>query len=305
MSTYQPLLVQQIPEEWAAYVASSLSLDLELFLNDTTYFPKDVFAAFRLTPLPDVKVVIIGQDPYHNGQANGLAFSVDNDQPSPPSLRNIQKEIKNEFDYEGPADLRRWAENGVFLLNTVLTVAPKKARSHAGKGWEEFTDQVIRVISDQREGVVFMLWGGDAHQKEALIDESKHLVLKTSHPSPLSAHRGFLGCNHFIQANQYLGGRAIRWHTTQREREIHKLAVARTKNWKGTHLKKLIEEIKELEFDTDYLPLELARWCPDKICLKLFKLGSRFQITSQIEKVLASQQKQLTLNWLSQNDSLS
>lgn len=167
----------------------------------------DYFRALNLTPLDEVKVVILGQDPYHNpGQAQGLSFSVPEDQPMPPSLKNIYKEIRDTLGGEMPphGNLEHWAKQGVLLLNAVLTVEENTPGAHRGKGWERFTDTIIQTVSDQREGVVFMLWGGYARRKKPLIDTRKHLVLEAPHPSPLSAHRGFFGCNHFKKANDYL-----------------------------------------------------------------------------------------------------
>lgn len=168
----------------------------------------EVFNAFRLTPLQDLKVVILGQDPYHGaGQAHGLCFSVPRGVKLPPSLRNIYKAIRHDYpDYEPPehGDLTHWARQGVLLLNTVLTVEEGKAHSHASWGWERFTDTVIEKINDHCEGVVFLLWGAHAQKKGALIDRQRHHVLTAVHPSPLSAHRGFLTCGHFRRTNELL-----------------------------------------------------------------------------------------------------
>ncbi len=178
---------------------------------------KEIFNAFWHCPLPKVKVVILGQDPYHGpGQAHGLSFSVKPGIPFPPSLLNIFKELKRDLGLELPpnGDLTRWADQGVFLLNATLTVRAHQAGSHQGKGWEEFTDEVIKIISNKREHVIFLLWGAYAQKKAGLIDARKHLILKAPHPSPLSAHRGFLGCGHFSQTNEYLiqtGQEPIRW----------------------------------------------------------------------------------------------
>lgn len=169
--------------------------------------PHSLFRALELCPFPKVKVVILGQDPYHGpGQAHGLAFSVPENTRIPPSLQNIYKEITSDLRVPMPAsgNLERWAIQGVLLLNTTLTVEDGKAGSHQGWGWETFTDAIIQTLSHQREHVVFLLWGNHAKKKAALIDTSKHLVLTAPHPSPLSAHRGFLGCKHFSQANKYL-----------------------------------------------------------------------------------------------------
>jgi uracil-DNA glycosylase len=171
---------------------------------------KDIFRAFELTPLTDVRVVILGQDPYHGPeQANGLAFSVHAGQKPPPSLRNMLKEVWDDVGGMPWVDLTRWAEQGVFLLNTVLTVEEKRPGSHAKFGWETFTDEVIRTISVHQPHVVFMLWGNYAQKKETLIDTTKHLVLKAPHPSPLSAYQGFFGCRHFSQANAFLEGKGL------------------------------------------------------------------------------------------------
>jgi uracil-DNA glycosylase len=188
------------------------------YQNQDVFPPgKEIFNAFQHCPLEAVKIVILGQDPYHGpGQAHGLSFSVKAGVPFPPSLLNILKEIKTDIGADMPADgdLTRWADQGVFLLNATLTVRAGQAGSHQNQGWEQFTDEVIRVISSSRENVVFMLWGAYAQKKADLIDSKKHLILKAPHPSPLSAHRGFLGCRHFSKANSYLtekGIAPIRW----------------------------------------------------------------------------------------------
>jgi len=178
---------------------------------------KQIFSAFWHCPLPEVKVVILGQDPYHGeGQANGLAFSVAAGLPFPPSLLNIFKELKTDLGVSMPpnGDLSRWAAQGVFLLNATLTVRANSAGSHQNQGWENVTDAVIRTISQEREGVVFLLWGAYAQKKEELIDSKKHYILKAPHPSPLAAHRGFWGCKHFSKTNDYLvstGQAPISW----------------------------------------------------------------------------------------------
>ena len=159
------------------------------------------------TPFGEIKAVIIGQDPYHEeGQAMGLSFSVPKGQKIPPSLVNIYKEIEMEMGVKMPShgDLTGWAKQGVLLLNAVLTVRAHQANSHKNKGWEEFTDGIIKKISRDREGVVFLLWGANARAKKNLIDEKKHLVLESAHPSPLSAYNGFFGCGHFNKTNEYL-----------------------------------------------------------------------------------------------------
>ncbi len=172
----------------------------------------EYFNAFNLTPFDKVKVVILGQDPYHGpDQAHGLCFSVRKGIAFPPSLRNIFKEIHDDLGLPVPTHgcLTHWAEQGVLLLNSVLTVEQAKAAAHQGKGWERFTDAVIRELNEKREGIVFMLWGSYAQKKGQFIDTSKHCVLKSVHPSPLSAHRGFLGCKHFSKANAYLLSRNL------------------------------------------------------------------------------------------------
>lgn len=166
-----------------------------------------IFNAFNLCPLPKVKVVLIGQDPYHEpGQAHGLCFSVNDGVPFPPSLRNIFQEIQTDLGTPVPAsgNLTRWAEQGVLLLNATLTVRAHAAASHQRRGWEEFTDAVIRLVSAEREHVVFILWGSYAQSKAVLIDSTKHCILRSAHPSPLSAYRGFFGNHHFSICNQYL-----------------------------------------------------------------------------------------------------
>ena len=167
-----------------------------------------MFSAFQATEFDKVKVVILGQDPYHGpGQAHGLCFSVKHGIKTPPSLRNMYKELQQSvpgFEIPAHGNLQSWAEQGVLLLNTVLTVEQGKAHSHSKIGWEQFTDKVIEVLNQHANGLVFMLWGSHAHKKGAHIDTQKHHVLKTTHPSPLSAHRGFLGCGHFIHCNQLL-----------------------------------------------------------------------------------------------------
>ncbi len=178
------------------------------------------FSSFQLTSLNEVKLVIIGQDPYHGvGQANGLAFSVEKDTKIPPSLINIYKELEEDINLQPPnhGDLTFWAKQGVLLLNSVLTVVKGEPASHSDKGWEIFTDKVIEILN-QKENLVFMLWGSYAQKKGSIIDTSKHCVLKAPHPSPLSAHRGFFGSKHFSKANQYLtkqGKTPIKW--TQEE----------------------------------------------------------------------------------------
>lgn len=174
-----------------------------------TVYPSEehIFEAFRLTPLDKVKVVILGQDPYHGeGQAHGLCFSVNKNIKVPPSLVNIFKELKDDLNIEIPkhGNLESWAKQGVLLLNTVLTVEDGKAGSHHKKGWEKFTDKVIEVLNNEKEHLVFILWGSPAHKKALHVDEKKHFILRSVHPSPLSVYRGFIGSKPFSQANAYL-----------------------------------------------------------------------------------------------------
>jgi uracil-DNA glycosylase len=180
----------------------------ELSAGRRFYPPAErVFNAFALTPFEDVRVVLLGQDPYHGpGQAMGLCFSVPAGVPLPPSLRNIYDELVRDVDVPRPStgDLTPWAERGVLLLNAVLTVAPGQPASHAGKGWERFTDRAIAELSERHEGIVFLLWGRYAQQKGAVVDHARHHLLTTTHPSPLSASNGFLGCCHFSRANALL-----------------------------------------------------------------------------------------------------
>ena len=189
---------------------------LQTFLTEearrqTLYPPvSERFNAFTLTPFEQVRVVILGQDPYHGpGQANGLCFSVAQGVRPPPSLMNIFRELGSDLGAPMPAhgDLTPWARQGVLLLNTVLSVAAKQANSHRGRGWEQFTDAVIDVLNRERAGLVFLLWGAAAAKKTAMIDATRNLILKAPHPSPLSAYRGFLGCRHFSQVNAHLRAR--------------------------------------------------------------------------------------------------
>ena len=168
---------------------------------------EEIFNAFHFTPLSKVKAVIIGQDPYHNaGQAHGLCFSVQPGTEIPPSLVNIYKELQDDLGCYIPDNgyLVKWAEQGVLLLNTVLTVRAHQANSHQGKGWEQFTDAVIRAVNAKEEPVVFLLWGRPAQMKKSMLNNPKHLILEAPHPSPLSAYRGFFGCKHFSRANEFL-----------------------------------------------------------------------------------------------------
>ncbi len=174
--------------------------------------PKLIFNAFDRCPFDTVKVVVLGQDPYHGrGQAHGLCFSVPQGVRLPPSLQNVYKELADDLGVSAPeiGDLTQWAEQGVLLLNSTLTVAAGHPGSHQGKGWERFTDAAIATLSREREHVVFMLWGNYARAKKALIDESKHLILEAAHPSPYSAASGFFGCKHFSKANEYLAAHRI------------------------------------------------------------------------------------------------
>lgn len=210
-------MYQKLEKTWLVALSKEFTKDYFLELNEkikkayieNRIYPnkENIFAALNLCPLDKVKVVIIGQDPYHGeGQAHGLAFSVLPETKIPPSLKNIYKEISNDLGKEIPAtgNLNAWTEQGVLLLNATLTVESQQPGSHQGIGWEIFTDEIIKIISDQKEHVVFLLWGKYAEAKANLIDETKHLVLKAPHPSPFSAHSGFFGCRHFSQANEYL-----------------------------------------------------------------------------------------------------
>jgi uracil-DNA glycosylase len=208
----------QIEPEWKAVLlpqfAESYMQNLRVYLQQrqaagAQIYPmdKDWFNAFNETPLSRVKVVILGQDPYHGpGQAHGLCFSVPCGVPLPPSLVNIYKELQTDLHITRPPHgcLRGWAQQGVFLLNSVLTVEQGQAAAHRGKGWERFTDKAIEILNEHCEHLVFMLWGSYAQQKADFVDRRRHCVLEAPHPSPLSAHRGFLGCRHFSKANDYL-----------------------------------------------------------------------------------------------------
>jgi uracil-DNA glycosylase len=213
MSTINPIIESSWYEALKGEFESSYFADLKNFLlierKQNTVFPPGnlIFNAFNLTPLPAVKVVILGQDPYHGpGQAHGLCFSVPHGVDAPPSLKNIFKELKSDLGLDPPnhGNLEKWAKDGVLLINATLTVRAAQAGSHQGKGWEKFTDAAIRAVSDNRAGIVFILWGNYAIAKEGLIDQSKHFVLKAPHPSPLAASRGFFGCKHFSKTNELL-----------------------------------------------------------------------------------------------------
>lgn len=201
-----------------SYFQNLINFVKEEYATHTVYPPGSlIFSAFDHCTFDEAKVVIVGQDPYHGpNQANGLCFSVKDGIRHPPSLQNIFKEIQTDIGKEIPAsgNLERWAEQGVLLLNATLTVRASQAGSHQNKGWEEFTDEVLRILSEQKEKLVFMLWGAYAQKKGAFLNIEKHLVLKAPHPSPFSAHSGFFGCKHFSKANQYLqkqGLRTIEW----------------------------------------------------------------------------------------------
>ncbi len=207
----------KLEKSWNTYLSTELEKDymisLKNFLNgerqDYLVYPKEeeVFNAFNKTPFNKLKIVLLGQDPYHGeGQAHGLSFSVPKEVKTPPSLINIFKEIENDLNIKnhGKGDLTKWAEQGVLLLNSTLTVRKNMAGSHQNRGWEQFTDKVISTISSKKEGVIFLLWGKFAQKKQKLIDKSKHHILMSSHPSPLSSYRGFLGCKHFSECNKIL-----------------------------------------------------------------------------------------------------
>lgn len=217
----------RIAEDWKAILAEEFSKPYFEQLTEFVraeyaageVFPKgkNIFRAFDKCPFDKLKVVIIGQDPYHGvGQANGLCFSVAEGVPFPPSLQNIFKEVASDTGAPIPAsgELDRWAEQGVLLLNAVLTVRAHQAASHAGHGWEQFTDAVVRAIAERKDHVVYMLWGSYAQKKGAIANPNNNLILKAVHPSPLSAYRGFFGCKHFSEANRYLesvGKTPIEW----------------------------------------------------------------------------------------------
>lgn len=198
----------------SAYFADIKTFLIEEKRQHIVYPPSAlIFNAFNLTPFDKVKVVILGQDPYHNvGQAHGLAFSVPDNIAKPPSLQNIFKELKQDLGIEisEKGNLEKWAQEGVLLLNASLTVRANMAASHAKIGWQRFTDAAIKALSEKKENLVFILWGNYAIAKENLIDHEKHLILKTVHPSPLSASRGFFGCRHFSKTNEYLISKNIK-----------------------------------------------------------------------------------------------
>lgn len=217
----------KIAPDWKERLATEFEKDYFKNLTDfvrheyqsTTVYPKgkNIFRAFDACTFDNLKVVVIGQDPYHGpGQANGLCFSVTDGTPYPPSLQNIFKEIHSDLDQPIPpsGDLERWASQGVLLLNAVLTVRAHQAASHQGKGWETFTDAVVHRIAQEKSGIVYLLWGAYAQKKAGFVDRQQNCVLESVHPSPLSAHRGFFGCKHFSRANEYLvsqGKTPIQW----------------------------------------------------------------------------------------------
>jgi uracil-DNA glycosylase len=205
-STWMPAIGAELDKDYMIRLKKFLSQEKDA--RHVVYPAEpDIFNALNLTPFNKVRVVILGQDPYHGpNQAHGLSFSVREGIALPPSLVNIYKEIGSEFGVAMPrrGDLTNWAKQGVLLLNATLTVQAANAGSHQKRGWEKFTDTIIQTINDQHEHIVFMLWGAYAQKKGAFIDQNKHLVLQAPHPSPLSAHRGFLGCGHFKDANDYL-----------------------------------------------------------------------------------------------------
>tara|TARA_R110001599_G_scaffold34947_1_gene111518 strand:+ start:358 stop:1044 length:687 start_codon:yes stop_codon:yes gene_type:complete len=222
------MMANPLPDDWSQWLGDEFKADYMLTLKEflaqqkaakKTIYPHSTqwFRAFELTPLHEVKVVILGQDPYHGpNQAHGLCFSVQPGVPVPPSLVNIYKELATDVGFTPVrhGHLEAWAKQGVLLLNTSLTVEQGNAASHRGKGWEPFTDRAIETVSQHAPPCVFLLWGSHARQKKALIDQDRHLILEAPHPSPLSAHRGFFGTRHFSQANQFLqsqGRTPIEW----------------------------------------------------------------------------------------------
>ena len=215
--------MMHIGNEWDALLADEIQKDYYLKLRQfliseyTTrriYPPmEDIFNALRHTSYSDVRAVILGQDPYHGpGQAHGMCFSVNSGTPPPPPSQNIFKEIKSDLGIDPPqhGELTSWADNGVLLLNTVLTVREGQPNSHKGMGWEQFTDRIIQLLNDRQQPMVFLLWGGNARSKARLITNPAHLVLQCAHPSPLSAYNGFFGCRHFSKTNEFLGSRGMK-----------------------------------------------------------------------------------------------
>lgn len=212
-STWHELIKEQLPEHYFGKINQFLD---QVYAAGTVYPPREkVFAAIQTTELEKVKVVILGQDPYHGpGQAQGLSFSVPNTVPAPPSLQNILKELADDIGVKQDHDLTAWAEQGVLLLNACLTVPAGQANGHTGQIWEPFTDAVIKVVNSLDQPVVYFLWGAYARKKKALITNPNHLIIESAHPSPLSAYRGFFGSKPFSQANAYLiskGSTGIDW----------------------------------------------------------------------------------------------
>ena len=216
-NSWQEILKEELDKKYMINLHSFLQIRRK---EGHTIFPPNnlIFNAFNHTPFDQVKVVIIGQDPYHGQkQAHGLAFSVQKGMQIPPSLQNIFKELQSEYnDFQIPhhGDLSSWADQGVLLMNVTLTVEASKTGSHQNQGWEIFTDRIIQIISEKRNRIVFLLWGKYAQAKAGLIDHNKHLILTAAHPSPFSAYHGFFGCNHFILTNKYLeknGEKGIDW----------------------------------------------------------------------------------------------
>ncbi|MEM7548652.1 MAG: uracil-DNA glycosylase [Bacteroidota bacterium] len=214
-SSWKPYLESEFQKDYFRNLVEFIKTE---YKTQKVYPPgKKIFNAFDHCKFEDLKVVVIGQDPYHgNGQANGLCFSVEEGVRKPPSLVNIFKEVSADIGVSIPesGSLERWAEQGVLLLNATLTVRASSPGSHQKKGWEEFTDSVIKIVSDHNEGIVFLLWGAYAQRKGEIIDDTRHHVLKAAHPSPYSANNGFFGCNHFSKTNKFLiktGKKPIQW----------------------------------------------------------------------------------------------
>jgi len=212
---WQDKLSKEVEKE---YFSDLIAFVEEEIQEQTVYPPKNlIFNAFNTTSFDDVKVVLLGQDPYHGpNQAHGLCFSVQQGIKTPPSLVNMYKELHRSTDFQIPThgELTSWAKQGILMINATLTVRDGEPKSHAKKGWEKFTNSIIKLISDEKENVVFVLWGGDARKKAKIIDETKHHILECAHPSPLSVYRGFSGCNHFNLINEYLveqGKEPINW----------------------------------------------------------------------------------------------
>ena len=215
--TWSRLLKEEFAKDYMKVLDAKLKFDYEHKIIYPS--PDNLFSAFNLTPFDKIKVVIIGQDPYHGpNQAHGLCFSVQPGIKIPPSLVNIFKELENDLGLQRPShgNLKSWAENGVLLLNSLLSVEDGKPMSHKSYGWDQFTDKLIDIINEKKENVVFLLWGSPAHAKAKKVDSQKHYILKSVHPSPLSSYRGFFGCRHFSLCNEYLqskGKNPISWST--------------------------------------------------------------------------------------------